>query len=353
MKNKVGYAVAIVVLVAAIIVAVAIGWMRKPSATVDQQSGELDNSLVIDFTTVYDDAGVLSSSTERTLAIYNGNWDYRYNSIVAVVMVNTVDGGDIADYAYDQGADIGLGEGDAVLVVAVEDGHYYVATGEQFSTILSDRAVTALEEPLQDGLDSGNFDAAVLDFFSAMNEVYIDNFGLGNAEYDDYYYANEGQAVGIRVASVILVLVLLIVVLSAIDSARYNTYRTRYYGVVGAPIFRPILFWHGPHSGWYRRHWHRPPPPPPGGPGGGPRPPHGGGFGGSSSFGGGGFGGRRNRGGGTFGGRPSGSGRPGGFGGSFGGGGRGGFGGGSRGGFGGGRSGGFGGSRGGGFGGRR
>lgn len=347
MKNKVAYAVAIVVLVAAIIAAVAIGWARKPSATVDHQSGELDNSLVIDFATVYDDAGVLSSSTERTLAIYNGNWDYRYNSIVAVVTVDTVDGGDIADYAYDQGADIGLGEGDAVLVVAVEDGQYYVATGEQFSTILSDRAVAALEEPLLEGLDSGDFDGAVLNFFSAMNEVYLDNFGLGNGEWEDGHPV-EMYSAGIPITVLVLVLVILIAVLSAIDSVRYSTYRARYYGVVGAPIFRPILFWHGPHSSWYRRHWHRPPPPPPGGPGGGPRPPRGG-FGGSSSFGG--TGGRRGRGGGTFGGRPSGGGRPGGFGGSFGGG-RGGFGGGSRGGF-GGRSGGFGGGRGGGFGGRR
>lgn len=49
-----------------------------------------------------------------------------------------------------------------------------------------------------------------------------------------------------------------------IDSARYTAYRQRYYGVVNPPyVFRPILFWHGPSYGWYRRRWRQPPPPPP------------------------------------------------------------------------------------------
>lgn len=63
------------------------------------------------------------------------------------------------------------------------------------------------------------------------------------------------------VISLLVLLVAALMVLSAIDRARYNSYRARFYGVASPPyVFRPILFWHGPGYGWYRRHWHRPPP---------------------------------------------------------------------------------------------
>ena len=257
--------------------------------------------------------------------------------------------------AWDQGIDMGLGEGDAILAISARDEDWFVAPGDDFSTILSNRVVSDLEDILSGKLN----DKTVLAFYEALNQVYLDNFGLGNAQggYSPSYDDGGGRMAGIVMLAVILIAIVLVI--NAIDRIRYNTYRTRYYGVVNPPVvFRPIFFWHGPGSYWYRRHWQRPPPPPP------PRPPRGpgpggGSFGGGSSTGFGGAGNRGPRGGGTFGGRPSGGGRPGGFGGSFGsssfGGSRGGGFGGSRGGgFGGGRSGGFGGgSRGGGFGGRR
>lgn len=316
---------------------------------------------------IWDDAGLLSASTEKQISLYNANWDYRYNSVVAIATTDST--GDLEEFAWDQGLDMGLGEGDAILSISARDGDWFVAPGDDFSTILSSRVVSDLENILSGKLN----DKTVLAFYEALNQVYLDNFGLGNAgsgsTYAPGHSGGGNTAAGVMLLAVILIAIVLVV--SAIDRMRYNTYRRQYYGVVNPPVmFRPIFFWHGPGSYWYRRHWHQPPPPP-------PRPPRGpgGGFGGSSGFGGGsssGFGGAGNRGprgSGTFGGRPSGGGRSGGFGGSFGGGSSfggsrgggsfggsrgGGFGGGRSGGFGGGRSGGFGGgSRGGGFGGRR
>lgn len=376
MKKNKSYIVAIVVLVIAILAAAVIGWARRPASEVKNQKGELDSSLTLEMTTVYDDAGVLSSATEKTLAIYNANWDSRYHSVVAVVTVRSTGTESVENAAWDEGVDIGLKEGDAVLLIAVDDESYYLAPGQEFETLLSNRAAEKLESALLGGLDSGDFDRGVLDFFSALNEVYIDNFGLGSQEsygygydYDiDPFFTSASTILVSRIITVVFLVILLLVILSAIDSARYNTYRAQYYGVETPPVvFRPILFWHGPRSSWYRRHWRRPPPPPPprGPRGPGPRPPQGGGprppqggprpSGGSGIFGGGGTGGSRNRGtgGSTFGGRPTGSTRSGGFGGSFGGGRSGGLGGGSRGGgFGGGSRGG-GGRSGGSFGGRR
>ncbi len=54
-----------------------------------------------------------------------------------------------------------------------------MAPGSEFATILTDQAVDELESRLSSA--SGNYDAAVLSFFSAMEPVYQANFGLGNA----------------------------------------------------------------------------------------------------------------------------------------------------------------------------
>ena len=369
-KQGVAWAITIVM----ILIAIVIGQVRKPSepAVPSSPSAALDTSLSTGSYDVWilDDASVLSSSDEKQLCLYNANWDYRYNSIIAVVTVDALSPGtNIEDAAYDLGAEAGLGEGDALLLLVVEDDEFYVAVGTDFGTIITANVETQLTNVLENAMNKNEYAAGVLSFFDTMNQVYFNAFGLGNA---DYYRQDDDTALG-SLIMLIFFIVIVLIVLSAIDRSRYNTYRTRYYGVVNPPyVFRPILFWHAPGSRWYRNHWRRPsppPPPPPRGPGSS------GGFGGTGGFGGSSHSGNYR--GSSFGGRPtgssgfgsssrgsgfSGSSRGSSFGGSsrsgggFSGGSRGGsFGGSSRGGFGGGsRGGGFsGGSRGGGFGGRR
>lgn len=338
--------VAVVILLLVIGLSICIGLMKAPMGA-DQPAVDSAQSLDTGLDTqsytrfLYDKADLLSAQAEETICLYNANWDYRYNSVVAVVTVESTDGASLEDAAYDQGADMGLGEGDAVLLISVADNNYYLAAGNDFSTILTNQAVDDLQGRLESGSD---YQSGILSFYEGMDQVYQANFGLGNAEQSSgsYYVSYGGFS---WVFSLVVLLLVLYIILSAIDSARYSAYRRMYYGIPNPPVvFRPIFFWHGPRYGWYQRRWHRPPPPPPGGPGRGPGPGGFGGFGGGSSSGFGGAGNRGPRGGGTFGGRPSGGGRSG-FGGSFGG---------SRGGgFGGSRGGGFGGGRGGGFGGRR
>jgi len=343
--------VAIALAIAMVAAAIGIGQLRASSGPAPEPGPSNPNAVDSNVSIagydkwIWDDADILSADTERTICQYNANWDARYSSVVAIVTTNSAN--DIEEFAWDQGIDLGLGEGDAVLAISAKDGDYYVAPGNEFSTILTNKVVSDLEDILSGKLN----DKTILAFYQELNDVYYQNFGLGMIQGDSY--SQPSRAGG--VITLIVIAVLFLVVLSAIDRMRYNTYRRQYYGVVNPPvIFRPIFFWHGPRSSWYRRNWRQPPPPPPRGPRGpgGPGSFGGGGFGGGSSSGFGGSGNRGPRGGGTFGGRPSGGGRSGGFGGSFGGGG---FSGGSRsGGFGGSRGGGFGGgSRGGGFGGRR
>lgn len=399
--------VAIAVMVLSIILSVGIGRLKGPTTLVPEPelAANLDTAYYEQF--IYDQADVLGSSAEKKLALYNANWDARYNSLTAFVSVDNVSG-DAEDYAYDWAADFGLGEGDALLLVVKDSGLYRFVWGDDFDTIMNGKN----QDQLAACMDGGSWEGDTLDFYATLHEILVANFREGNGTSGS---SQSGQNVrpsaGVSVANSVVMLVILIVIvvllLSAIDKARYNTYRRQYYGVANPPvIFRPIFFWHRPGSAWYRRSWYLPPPPPgPRGPGsfggppaGGPRPSGGArpvgtsrptgnpsGFGGAGNrgprgtgfSGGGSFGGTRGSGprpsggsrpsGSSFGGsRPSGSSfggsRPSGgsfggtrSGGSFGGSRSGGFSGGRSGGFSGGsRGGGFsGGSRGGGFGGRR
>ena len=336
--------VAVVVLVLAIVAGILLGQLRANRAPAPPSTGEtaLDTSLSTAAyeTWLWDEANVLSSSEEKQICLYNANWDLRYTSLLAVAAVKSVDG-DIADYAYELGNEIGLGQGDALLVLDIGGQDAYLATGDDFADyMLSGTQVTTyLDQYLYEDFMAGNYGKGVLTFMSALNDRYVEVFGGERTASSD----------GDGIIGFIVLLVFLFIILNAIDKSRYNSYRQRYYGVANPPyVFRPILFWHGPSYGWYRRRWTPPPPPPPRGPNGP------GGFGGTGGFTsnnrGGGFGSSSSRGGG-FGGSSSRSGgfgssssRGGGFGSSRGGG----FGGGSS------RGGGFsGGSRGGGFVGRR
>lgn len=328
----------VAVLILAIVFAVVMGQVKKPLVTDMGSNYALDESLTCKYTCVYDHANVLSPAEEKAISVYNGNWDYRYGSIIVVVTEKSISG-DVADYAYAFGENLELGSADGVLVIDTTAGDAYLAVGSDYP--LSGSQVTSyMNARLYDPVRAGKYGDGVEALFAELNRHYVDNYGIGNAG------GGSGDGTVGLIFGVILFLIVLFLILSIVEKARYNTYRTRYYGVVNPPVvFRPIFFWHGPGSVWYRRHWAPAPPRNNGGPkpprGGGPTPPRGGG----SSFTGprgGGF----SSGGSSF----SGGSRGGGFsGGSRGGG----FSGGSRGGgFSGGRGGGFsgGGSRGGGFG---
>lgn len=361
-------------------------------------AASLDTSLNPSAYTIWinDAADVLSGAQEEQISLFNANWVARYDSIIAVDTELSIDG-DIGDYAYDTGTAIELGSADGILVVDAETGECYLAVGPDYP--MSDEEVTTyLDQYLYEPVVTGDYGEGILALFEGINGFYLDGYGLGYLEPTNEPMMDPGPApqppassdLGIAwvIIAIVVFLVIFVLIATIIDRTRYNTYHTMYYNVPNPPYaFRPILFWHGPRYGWYRRRWHRPPPPPrpprgfrpggpgsrpgpgprPGGPGpkpGGPGSRPGGGFagfhgprgsnrsggsfgsgarGGGFSRGTGGFGGSRPSGGGP---KPSGGSRGGGFGGFSRGGGFGGSRGGS---FGGSRGGGIGGSRGGGF----
>lgn len=345
-KNNKSYAVAWVVLIVAIVAAVAMGQVRKSSYTIPQPKGDyaLENLSTAKYRDwISDAAGVLSTQAEEQICLYNANWDHRYGSLVALATVDHVSG-DIGDYTYSLANEIGLSEGDALLVLDVGGKNAYMAVGQNYHALPTDAMVTEyMDQYLYRDLMAGDYEKGVLNLYGAIHIRYVDTVADNGPSF------TSGIA-GMWIFWLVLFLVILFLALSAVERSRYNTYRAKYYGVVNPPVvFHPIFFWHRPGSSWYRRHWAPPPPPRPRP----PRPPQpprgGGGFSGSSRgsgfSGGSSLGGSRGSG---FSGSSRGSGfsRGGSFGGSRGGGfsrGGGGSFGGSRGG--GGRSGGLGGRR--------
>ena len=321
--------VAVILALVMVVGAVAIGQTKgRGPAAADPKDLGLDNTLSTgqydDF--ILDEAQVLSSSVEERISLYNANWVQRYDSLIAVAVLNGVDGS-VEDYAYDLGTRMELASTDGILVIDTDSGGSYLAVGPDYP--MGDSQITSyMNSYLYNDVMNQKYGDGILTLFQQINQYYVDEFGLGYLDGGSISYSSAPSR---ALVGIIMLVVAVIIVASLIDSIRYTTYRSRYFGVANPPVmFRPILFWHAPGSFWYRRRWHRPPPPPPP-PGGGRGP--GGGFGGFSGPRGGGFSG------GSRGGGFSGGSRGGGFGGSRGGG------------FSGNRGGGFGGSRGGGFGG--
>ncbi|MEY8317619.1 TPM domain-containing protein [Oscillospiraceae bacterium 50-58] len=349
-KTWVAWLLTAVMIVAAIGIGQTKGGRREPEP-LPSGSTALDESLsVTEFADyILDETGTLSSKQERQISLYNANWAKRYDSIIAVAVKKSVNGS-IDDFAYTLGAEISLAPSDAILVIDASTKDAYLAASPDYP--LTDSQITTyMNSALAPYVESGKYGDGILNLFLELNQFYVDNYGLGYLDnsggYNPSYSSGSDRMAGIFLLAIILIAIILVI--NAIDRTRYNAYRTRYYGVASPPVmFRPIFFWHGPGSYWYRRHWRQPPPPPPPrpprGPGGpGPRP-GGGSFTGFSGPRGGGFSGSGpSRGGGFSGGRGGGfsSGRGGGFSGGRGGG----FSGGRGGGFSGGGS-----SRGGGFG---
>lgn len=325
------------------------GWSNRtvkntPEAVAQKPTA---GAAVRDAVWVDDSAGVLSGSTESLLSNYNASWDSSYNSVLAVATVDGTGRQDIEDYAYDYGTDLGLGSNDMLMVLDIGGDEWYFIPSS--SEIVPDTQVeNAIYDGFYDDYAEGDYDSALQGLFREMDRVYSRYAALASSTAYSSYGSNVQNGYRVNVVSIVILLLLALWFFSIIDRARYRSWYGRYYGVSGAPVFVPLVFWRRPGGSWFRRMNASFGPRTGPAPGAAPRPganytaPRGtsrpGGFGGSAS-------------------RPGSFGTRGGFGGSgssfrggsFGS--RGGFGGSRGGGFGGGR-GGFGGGRGG-FGGRR
>ncbi len=339
LKNK---AFAALVLIAAIALSSLYGLSKRPQVEVPEGGAALDDSLSTAYLSAYlvDEAGVLSAGTEKSVLLYNANWDKNSRGILAVVTTRgTASLGGIEEAAWTWAEDLLLGENDAILLIDAGAEDYRLVASGTFYDLLAAQSASFVDACMAGYVQQKDYNGGVLNLMGQLHLLQ----GSGA-------HSSGGGAFGIIAAliPIFVLLIFLIVVFTMLDSLRYSGWYGRYGGMPVPPVvYRPILWWHRPGSSWYRRRCAPPPPhhrgpgprPPMGGGPGGPRPPMGGGprpprppMGGgftpprSGSFGGGsrggGFGGPRS---GSFGGGSRGGGFGGGSrGGSFGGGGRGG-----------------------------
>lgn len=128
--------VAIAVLVLAIIASSAWGLHKAPVVSTPEGGEKLDTSLSTAAFEQYvqDDADLLSGKTEEAVSLYNANWDKMFGSIMAVVTVQSAS--DIGETAYDYAMEMELAPNDAILVIAEQEGSYYLLPSGDFRDLL-------------------------------------------------------------------------------------------------------------------------------------------------------------------------------------------------------------------------
>ncbi|SFP35860.1 Uncharacterized membrane protein YgcG, contains a TPM-fold domain [Oscillibacter sp. PC13] len=334
--------VAAAVMVLAIVAGILIGQAKRPADT-----GEASTAVVGTYQYILDTENAVTEKTKEYVDAVNASLFAQTGAQIAVEVVDTTGGTDIADYAQQEFERLGVGaretDNGVLLILALEnlyngvpDGDYYIAWGNGFSSDEKNALQSILWDTMEADFAVKDYDAAVRKTFDALVKYLADLYGVTVREnyipaVRENYSARSGNystqtsgylapTAGMLLGNLVGVVLVLFVVWVVLDGLRWSRYRSRYLMPgMGIPTVRyyPIF--------WGRPRRRRPPPPPrgprpPRGGSGGPRPPYSGGSrrpptGGSRPGRGGGFGG--SFGGGSFGG---GAGRGGGFGGGFGGG---------------------------------
>lgn len=125
---------------------------------------------------VYDDAGVLSASTERTLRERNRQL---YESMDVVVACVTTDYGrdDLYGFAMDYAETIGLGQYDFIVVLDISGENYWLIQGSGLVELFSDDDCSAyawqyMEQPFA----RGDWASALLNLTDALADWYADHY---------------------------------------------------------------------------------------------------------------------------------------------------------------------------------
>ena len=253
--------VAIVVLILAIVASSAWGLHKAPAVSTPEGGEKLDPSLSTAAFTQYvrDDADVLSDKTEEAIGLYNANWDKMFGSIMAVVTTESAN--DIENAAYDYAIEMQLAENDAILVIAKQQQDYYLLASGDFYDLLSGLSQSFVASCMADGVQKGDYDAAVRSLCAALHVELSQQYQQSEAALDE-------AANGVMF---IMILIIFFVLWIMLDGMRYRRYRRRYMMPgMGVPtvMYHPIF--------WGRRPPRGPRPPCSGGPRppqGGPRPP--------------------------------------------------------------------------------
>lgn len=231
-------AVAWLVLVLAIAASCLWGLHKKPA----------DVPEVRYYQWICDEAGLLDGETEKTVEQYNAAWDDRYRAVIAVASVDNIDGWTYEKFCARLGGDWGLGPNDMLLLL-VRDGDYYVACGDNVLASLMDSQQAKLQSAIEPDYYGGDYDGAVTAFFRQADVVYAQMNSMNPMMSNDagQPWPEKGDASGVNLGGVLLLIIAIFVVWMLLDRVRYNRYQRRSAYVTGAPrtVYYPV-FWGRP-----------------------------------------------------------------------------------------------------------
>ncbi len=220
--------VALVVLILAILGASVYGYVKKPTPLpkVEYQHW------------ICDEANLLDGETEQTIKDYNTKWNNDYYAIVAVAAVDHLHGWKVEDFAAELGKKWGLG-GNDMLLLLVEDSHYYVALGDNAAYEMTDTQQSKLKTAVEDPYYQGDFNAAAVAFFRQADIFYAQALsGQGNYVQQDHWAGSSDHSL----TNIGVVLVLLFAVWAMLDQMRYRRYCRRAASGMFVHPYYPI-FW--------------------------------------------------------------------------------------------------------------
>lgn len=135
---------------------IAVVFLALPLALFAQQFPEKSNQLVNDYT------GTLSSTDTRALEQKLVAYDQESSVQIAIVIINSLDGYEISQYAFDLGEKWGVGQAGndngALILVSMEDRKMWIATGYGLEATVPDAlAKRIVENEMKPRFRNGDF----------------------------------------------------------------------------------------------------------------------------------------------------------------------------------------------------
>ena len=216
-----------------------------------------------------DEAGLFDSSALKSFAKFDAQLDYGYGSIMGVQTVSSLDGVSMEDAAISYSEDLGLGDGDMLLLIDKDSEQWYLAYGDDMADYVNNDLSILFRENLGK-LFTGNAGTCVENLFGSLLTWYQENIpaASGGAQSETTYYEEDR---GMNLFGILITILVIVVLCNIIFRPRRRYYDDgAYYGGGSS-------FWNGMFLGSIlgrNRGRHAPPPPP--GPRPGYRPPSGG-----------------------------------------------------------------------------
>ena len=230
--------VAITLCILMIVASLAIGQSKEQTQEFDPTSESASLSWAEENYGSYtryirDEADILSERTIRELSEYNAAFDYTYNSICGVGIVEDLSGADMEDAAFELGAQVGLGERDYFLLLNLETEDWYFVYGDTAAAYVDHELEILLTAAVGNGF--GDLDEMLIDLFEELERWY------GHAVPVSEKTVSGGSSGMVAGGTVLFVMLIVFLVIAAVCSSLLRAGRRV---VTWSAGWWPLLFLH-------------------------------------------------------------------------------------------------------------